>query len=79
MAIVSLVLAMLLYFDGLDWLIPGTASYLILGLLIYRGNKQIFPVPDKTDQGSTHDTLQVHAAELFHALCSRIVCRSEAL
>ena len=55
-AIVSLVLTILLYFDGTDWLIPGMISYLILGLLIYWGNKHIFLVPYKGDQGPTHDT-----------------------
>lgn len=42
---VSLVLTSLLYFEGTEWLIPAVISYLILGILIYRGNKQIFLVP----------------------------------
>ena len=56
MAIISLVLTMLLYFRGMEWLIPGIISYVILGLLIYWGNKHIFLVPYKFDQDTTNDT-----------------------
>ena len=54
-AIVSLVLTVLLYFQGTEWLIPAMISYLILALLIYWGNKHIFLVP-YVDQKSTNDS-----------------------
>ena len=55
-AIISLIITMLLYFKGIEWLIPGIISYVILGLLIYWGNKHIFLVPYKFDQDITNDT-----------------------
>lgn len=48
-AIVSLVFTLLLYFEGTDWLIPAVVSYLILGVLIYHGNKHIYLVPYDKD------------------------------
>lgn len=47
MAIVSLVFTVLLYFDGTDWMIPAIISYVILGLIIYWGNKRLYFVPYK--------------------------------
>jgi hypothetical protein len=38
---------MLLYFRGSHWLIPALASYIILGVLIYWGNKRVLLVPYK--------------------------------
>ena len=55
-AIISLVLTMLLYFKGMEWLIPSITSYVILGLFIYLGNKHIFLVPYTIDQDTTNDT-----------------------
>ena len=46
----------MLYFSGIEWLIPALISYLFLGLLIYWGNKHIFLVPYGVDHESTHDT-----------------------
>ena len=44
-AILSLVFTILLYFQGTDWLIPSLISYLVLGWVIYWGNKQVYLVP----------------------------------
>jgi hypothetical protein len=55
-SIISLVLTMLLYFKGTEWLFPSIISYVIFGLLIYWGNKHIFLVPYKSDQDTTNDT-----------------------
>ena len=57
-AIISLAITMLLYFEGKEWLIPAIFSYVILGLIIYWGNKRIFFVPYKNDQNTTNDTYQ---------------------
>ncbi len=46
-AIISLVITMLLYFEGTEWLIPAIFSYVVLGLIIFWGNKRIFFVPYK--------------------------------
>ncbi len=53
-AIISLAITMLLYFRGTEWLAPAIVSYVILGLLIYRGNKRIFFVPYQEDQNTTN-------------------------
>ena len=55
-AIVSLVFTLLLYFESVGWLLPAVFSYVILGLLIYWGNKRIFFVAYKNDQDTTNDT-----------------------
>lgn len=44
-AIISLVFTLLLYFGHMGWLAPAIVSYLVLGLIIYWGNKRIFLVP----------------------------------
>ncbi len=44
-AIISLAFTILLYFQGSDWLFPALFSYVVLGLLIYWGNKNLFLVP----------------------------------
>ena len=46
---VVLILTLLLYFDGTLWLIPAIVSYIILGLLLYWGNKKLFFVPYTED------------------------------
>lgn len=43
--LVSLVLSVLLYFDGMNWLLPALASYIFLAGLLYWGNKKLFLVP----------------------------------
>lgn len=55
-AIISLVITVLLYFRGTDWLIPAILSYVILGLIIYWGNKHVSLVPYQNDQNTTNDT-----------------------
>jgi hypothetical protein len=47
--IVSLILTLLLYFEGTTWLIPAVISYIVLSLLIYWGNKHIYLVPYNSD------------------------------
>ena len=44
-AVVSLIITIMLYLDGTQWLIPAMISYLILGLQIYWGNRHMFLVP----------------------------------
>ncbi len=44
-ALVSLIFTLLLYFEGNEWLIQAIISYIILGLIVYRGNKQLYLVP----------------------------------
>ncbi len=47
LAIVSLAITMLLYFDGTRWLVSAIFSYVILGLIVYWGNKRLYFVPYK--------------------------------
>lgn len=60
-AIVSLVFTVLLYFQGTDWLIPGLISYLVLGLMIYRGNKRIYLVPYDVGRETADDSAKKQA------------------
>ena len=55
-AIISLVVTILLYIDGPQWLIPGIISYVILGLLIYWGNRHIFLVPYNLNRDTSNDS-----------------------
>jgi hypothetical protein len=55
-AIISLAFTLLLYYRDSKWLIPALVSYVVLGLLIYWGNKKVFFVPYQKDQNSTDDT-----------------------
>jgi hypothetical protein len=55
-AFISLVLTILLYTEGMKWLIYCLISYVIFGLLLYWGNKYIFLVPYEGDQDKTNDT-----------------------
>ena len=55
--VISLVFTVLLYFLGSEWLIPAIASYVVLGLLIYWGNRQLFFVPYQKGQDSTNDPI----------------------
>jgi uncharacterized paraquat-inducible protein A len=43
--LLSLAFTVLLYFRGTAWLIPALVSYVVLGLFIYWGNRQLFFVP----------------------------------
>jgi hypothetical protein len=53
-ALVSLAFTMLLYFQGSQWLIPALASYVVLGALVYWGNKRVLLVRhgDREDSGN---------------------------
>jgi hypothetical protein len=55
-AVISLAFTILLYSGDSTWLIPAFVSYVVLGLLIYWGNKKVFFVPYRTDQNSNNDT-----------------------
>ena len=48
-ALVSLCFTLGLYYQGKQWLIPAIVSYIILGVFIYWGNKQVLFVPYKKD------------------------------
>lgn len=43
--LISLLLTMLLYFEGTSWLIPSLISYLVVAGIIYKGNRHIYLVP----------------------------------
>jgi len=51
-ALVSLVLTLLLYYRGTEWLAPAIGSYVILGMIIYWGNKRVFLVSCQKDRGT---------------------------
>ncbi len=53
---ISLVFTVLLYFGDVGWLMPALASYVVLGLLLYWGNKNVFLVPYSKGQNSTDDS-----------------------
>jgi uncharacterized protein (DUF983 family) len=54
--LISLVLTILLYCGDSKWLIPALVSYVVLGLLIYWGNKKLFFVPYQKGKNATNDT-----------------------
>ena len=43
--LVSLALTILLYLRGIEWLVPASVSYLMLGALLYWGNRRMYLVP----------------------------------
>lgn len=49
LATISLVLTILLYFQGTQWLEASIISYVAVGILIYRGNKRLFYIPYEDD------------------------------
>jgi hypothetical protein len=53
--VISLAFTILLYYGYSKWLIPALVSYVVLGLLIYWGNKKLFFVPYQEDQNSAND------------------------
>ena len=55
-AVVSLILTLLMYFKGMQWLVPCAISYVILGLLIVWGNKRMFLVPYNVGQNTEDET-----------------------
>lgn len=55
-AVIALIFTMLLYYRSREWLIPALVSYVIVGLIIYRGDKRLFFVPFRqSDRDSTDD------------------------
>lgn len=52
-ATISLVFTLLMYFGHMEWLVPAILCYVVLGLIVYWGNKRMFLVPyekaDSTD------------------------------
>ena len=42
--LLSLAFTVLLYFRGTAWLIPALVSYVLLGTIVYWGNRQLFYV-----------------------------------
>lgn len=54
-AIISLVFTLLLYYQDSKWLTPALVSYVVLGLLIYWGNKKVFFVAYNEDRNKTDD------------------------
>ena len=55
-SVVSLAFTILLYYQGSKWLIPALVRYVVLGLLIYWGNKKVLLVPYKKDQNLENGT-----------------------
>ena len=55
-AIISLVITILMYFQGTTWIIPAIISYFVLVLIIFWGNKRVFLVPYAKDENKTNDS-----------------------
>jgi hypothetical protein len=55
-AVISLAFTILLYFRGSEWMISALVSYVVLGILVYWGNRQLFFVPYEEGKKSTNDT-----------------------
>ncbi len=47
--LISLIFTLLMYYQSLDWLVPAIISYVVFGIIIYWGNKNLFLVPYKED------------------------------
>lgn len=45
-AMVSLAFTLLLYFEGERWLPPSVATYILLGIIVYWGNRRLYFVPN---------------------------------
>lgn len=45
---ISLVFTLLLYYESNNWLEPALSSYIVLGGLIYWGNRKMYLVPYST-------------------------------
>lgn len=48
-ALLSLVFTLMLDIRGGAWLIPALASYALLGLIVYHGNRRVIFVPHEPD------------------------------
>jgi len=55
MTLISLVVTLLLYFDGTAWLIPAVISYILAGAVLYWGNRKVYLVPYNKGQKSDSD------------------------
>jgi len=55
-ALISLALTFGLFYLGTDWLIPAIIRYIILGLLIYWGNKHVIFIPYDKDRNASKGT-----------------------
>jgi len=54
--LISLLFTLFLYFEDTAWLIPALVSYVVLGLLLYWGNRKVFFVPYVKARKPTNDT-----------------------
>jgi hypothetical protein len=54
-ALISLVLTVMLTHAGSEWLLPALISYVIMGMLIYWGNRQVVFVPYDKDRNASDD------------------------
>ena len=54
-AIISLVFTLFMYFGNMEWLVPAICSYVVLGLIVYWGNKQMFLVPYEKSKNADND------------------------
>lgn len=50
--LVSLVLTLLLFFAGTQWLLPAILSYAVIGNLFYQGSRKMTLVPYESDSGA---------------------------
>ena len=55
-ALVSLIFTIFLYFHGIKWIVPSLVSYVILGVMIYWGNKQLYLVPAGKNKNQKNGT-----------------------
>ena len=54
--LVSLLFTVLLYFKGMEWLIPALFSYAVITGVLYWGNKNLFFVPYETSRSAADDS-----------------------
>jgi uncharacterized membrane protein len=54
-ALISLILTVKLTHGGSEWLLPALISYVIMGMLIYWGNRQVVFVPYDKDRNASDD------------------------
>jgi hypothetical protein len=60
----------LLYFGSTGWLIPALASYAVLTIFIYHGNKHVSLVPWSKAKAVTTKRIQFYIDGLTHASIS---------
>lgn len=44
-AIASLAFTLMMYYGSMQWLAPAVVTYVVIALMVYRGNKLVFLVP----------------------------------